>query len=113
MKWASWLNLIIGVWLVFAPWTLHFAVSTDAGNCVLFGLLAIIVSVWSLAASPQSHVAAWFNLIFGIWMFISAWALAMGAGSGAVWNAVITGVLLFAFALARMTGSRFPARPVA
>lgn len=109
MKWASWLNLIVGIWLLFAPSVLHFTGTVEAGNCILFGILAIVVSVWSLIVSPINRVPAWFNLVFGIWMFISAWFLT--AGTGAVWNGVITGVLLFLFGLARMTGSRLPARP--
>ena len=113
MKWASWLNLIIGIWLLFSPWALHFGGTAAANNAILFGILAIIIAIWSLVAAPLNRVPAWINLVFGIWMFISAWAVAYAAGMGAVWNSVITGVLLFVFAVARMSAPRLHVGPTA
>jgi hypothetical protein len=52
-------------------------------------------------------------MVFGISMFVSAWAVADAAGMGAIWNSVITGVLLFVFAVARMSAPRLHLGPTA
>jgi hypothetical protein len=109
MKWGSWLNFFVGIWLLFAPWALHLS-GVPLGNSIIFGILAIIVAAWSLATPVENHAPAWLNLIFGIWMFVSPWALGFTAGA-ALWNGVIVGVLMVLFAIARMMGTRITAGP--
>jgi len=112
MKWGSWLNLLVGIWLLIAPAALHLG-GIAMNNDIAFGILAIIVAIWSLIVMPQNHAPAWINVAFGIWLFISPWVLGFATGAGALWNSMICGVLLVVFAVARMSGARLPARPAA
>jgi hypothetical protein len=110
MKWGSWVNLIIGIWLLISPVVLHLA-GIAMNNNIAFGILAIIVAIWSMVVMPQNHAPAWINLAFGIWVFISPWVLGFAAGYPALWNSVICGVLLVIFAIVRMSSTRLPASP--
>jgi len=111
MKWGSGLNLVIGIWLLFAaPYALGFD-GAATSNSIVLGILTIIVSLWSLAAARENHAPAWVNIAFGIWLFISPWVLAYAGQPAALWNGIVAGILMIVFATARMAVPRFPARP--
>ncbi|MEA2782938.1 MAG: hypothetical protein QOK29_4482 [Rhodospirillaceae bacterium] len=48
-EWEEWLNLVVGVWIVIAPWALGF---TDIASAtvahVVLGLLIAIAAAWEL-----------------------------------------------------------------
>jgi len=49
---SQWVSLVLGVWLVIAPWVLGFAAVTAAAwTAWILGLLLVIASVWVLAQS--------------------------------------------------------------
>lgn len=113
MKGVSWVNLVLGVWLVFAPWVLQFG-GAAAANSVVFGFFVLIAAAASLAVRPGNHAWAWINLFLGIWVFISPWAVGFTFLANAFWNSFIVGAAIVVFALARMAAERHaPARPVA
>jgi hypothetical protein len=111
MKWGSGLNLVLGIWLLFvAPAALGLA-GPAIGNSVLFGILTILVALWSLVVAGPNHVPAWINTAFGVWLFISPWVLGYAAQEAALWNSIIVGILMVLFATARMAMPRYPTRP--
>jgi hypothetical protein len=109
MKWASWVNLAIGVCLLFAPSVAQFGPLATT-NHVWMGIVTMIVAVWSLVAAPTTVAPAWINLVVGIWVFASPWVLNY-AGSDAIWTDLMAGVLLVIFSLARMAPARTTRRP--
>lgn len=111
MKSASWVNLLVGIWLLISPAALTLARPLVSNN-VAFGILAIIVAVWSLVVVAENHAPAWINFAFGIWVIIAPWALGAREMAG-VWSNLISGALLIIFALVRVARHRLPARPVA
>jgi hypothetical protein len=113
MKGASWVNLVLGIWLVFAPWALQFA-GAAAANSVIFGFLVLIVAAASLSVQPSNHASAWMNLFLGIWVFISPWAIGFTFVPLAFWNSFLIGAAIVVFALLRMAaGRRVTTRPMA
>ena len=108
MKWGSWLNLLVGIWLLISPAAMHLG-GIAMNNNIAFGILAIIVAIWSMIVLPQNHAPAWVNFAFGIWLFISPWALGFAAGVDALWNSLICGVLLVVFSIVRMSSPRLVA----
>ena len=101
MKAASWLNLIVGIWLLISPTVLNVGAGPLRANAVIFGIAVIVISIWSLLISPANHVPAWLNALIGVWMFISGWVLGYNVPA-APWNGLITGVLLVIFSITRM-----------
>jgi len=66
---SQWVSLVLGVWLVIAPWVLGFAAVTAAAwTAWILGLLLVIASVWVLAQSryphPSNRVASRSDLLF-------------------------------------------------
>lgn len=52
--WISWVNCLIGVYVVFSPWIVSDAtIDAAAWNAVLTGMLIVILAAWSaLATNP-------------------------------------------------------------
>ena len=59
-EWEEWTNLIIGAWVIISPWVLRFADNSNAlWTHLIFGVLALLVSVWALWDYRQhGHVPA-------------------------------------------------------
>jgi hypothetical protein len=46
-EWQDWLNGILGVWLVIAPWVLGFSsLAAASWNHVIVGLLVVACAAW-------------------------------------------------------------------
>jgi uncharacterized membrane protein HdeD (DUF308 family) len=54
--WEEWLNLIVGLWLIIAPFALHFTVqSAPMWNQIIVGLLIGIDALWAGAQMWARH----------------------------------------------------------
>lgn len=48
-EWEEWLNLIVGIWVVVAPWVLAFSAITNAVWAhVVLGLLVAAAAAWEI-----------------------------------------------------------------
>ena len=48
MMWKNWVNAVIGLWFIIAPWALGFSDKTAAvWTSVIFGLVQLIASAWA------------------------------------------------------------------
>lgn len=48
--WEEWITLVLGVWLVIAPWVVGFsALKNPTQNSVIIGIVTVILSVWVMA----------------------------------------------------------------
>ena len=96
-RWQSWCNLVLGIILFIAPWyTATWNSGNSSWNSWIFGVLMVLVALWALAM-PGSIVPAVINLIIGIWVFISPWALGYAGVSSIAWSAWIIGALVIIF----------------
>ena len=51
----SWLNLLLGIWLIISPFVLGYATSpTATWNNVVLGAVVVILAIWSAAATPET-----------------------------------------------------------
>jgi hypothetical protein len=88
--WTSWLNLLLGLWVIIAPFVVAFSGSpTAVWNDVIVGALIAIAGL--VAAQSMSPAASWWNVAFGVWLFFSPWILQFGAIRDAVTNNLICG----------------------
>jgi hypothetical protein len=52
--WISWINLILGIWVLITPWVLRFSgFHTAATNNVIMGIIVIVLAGWSALASSS------------------------------------------------------------
>lgn len=54
-EWEEWVNMVLGIWLVLAPWLLDFATNANAmWTHVVVGLLVAAISAWALWDERQN-----------------------------------------------------------
>jgi hypothetical protein len=100
MKRVSWINLILGIWLIIAPFALgSMAMHVAVGNNVVLGILLIASSWWILAAATEAVGVSWFQMLCGIWLIISPFILHYGGLTHAMANDVVVGIIAFVVGL--------------
>jgi hypothetical protein len=101
MKNLTWINLILGIWLIIAPFAFGYStVSRIAtGDDIILGVLLICVSWWILAAAAAPVGAAWFQLACGIWILIAPFVLGYTFASRAMQNDVVCGIIAIVVSL--------------
>jgi hypothetical protein len=97
--WASWINMLLGIWLIVSPWVLNYSnTSTNATwNSVILGI-AVLVLAW-LGGTMSSAVPCWWNVVLGIWMVLSPYILRFDRMQTAAVNAYALGVVVAVLAL--------------
>ena len=104
---VSWLNIILGIWVLISPFVVQFAqLSAATWNNVIVGIVIAILAIIRTSV-PRQTGWSWVNVILGIWMIISPFAL--GAMTTAVlWNNIILGIVIALIATGSAS-SRAPA----
>lgn len=49
--WASWLNILAGIWLIISPFVLGFVMSSERINDVIIGIIVAAFAIWSTGAT--------------------------------------------------------------
>jgi len=100
MRRVSWINLLVGIWLLIAPFALNgFAHATVAGNDVVLGFLLIATSWWMLAVTAPSPSAAWFQALCGLWLIAAPYALHYTDLRASTGNDLLMGLMTIVVAL--------------
>jgi hypothetical protein len=96
-QWEDWTNWILGIWLCISPWALLFSNDpTATRNAVLVGVLLILAEVVTLSIFQVWE--EWINVVLGLWLAVSPWALGLAEGSART-NFLIVGLIVLALAL--------------
>ena len=85
-------NLILGVFLILSPWLLHFAPGVQSWNAWAGGGIIAVLSIAALFAFAEWE--EWLNLIVGLWILVSPWALKFSSSTDAMRTAVIVGLIV-------------------
>jgi hypothetical protein len=57
--WEEWINAVLGLWLVLAPWVLGFTGHEAAKlTHVLIGVATLVLAVWALRDHETGHLSA-------------------------------------------------------
>ena len=113
--WQDWIILAFGVWLLCSPWWLQYFTGrpyTDqtaaSWNSILFGLTVVFFAIWALTL-PQKW-EEWINLVLGLWLIASPWALGFDTYTIAMVNMVVVGGIIVLSAAVGLGRLYFPAR---
>ncbi len=93
-NWQDWGNLVLGLWIFASPWIFQLA---TAGNAVTWNLYVVGIAVTILALMAIFAFQAWeewTNLVLGLWLLVSPWALGFSSSTLLMLNAVIAGALV-------------------
>jgi hypothetical protein len=98
-KVPSGLNFLAGIWVLISPWILAFSgVYSADWNNVIIGTAVLLLAASRLWWS-QGTWASWVNLILGIWLIISPYALGFAGYSTPTTNNIIFGIVVGILAL--------------
>ena len=107
MKGASWVYLLLGIWLLASPMVLHVDTVLARSN-VAAAILAILAAVWGVASREERHASGWIGLLIGLWVFMSPYTLAVVEVAVPLANNGIVGGLLMIFAVVRTLNEATP-----
>lgn len=90
---VSWINIVLGIWVIISPFIVQFTRFPAAmWNNVIVGIVIAVLAIIRTSV-PRQTGWSWVNVILGIWMIISPFAL--GAMTTAVlWNNIILGIVI-------------------
>lgn len=94
------LDILVGIWLVISPFLLGYSANSSAlWNDIIAGVAVIIFAATQTARST-SRISwpSWVNLLIGIWLVLSPFALNNSASATIMWNEIITGIIIIALA---------------
>jgi hypothetical protein len=103
MTWASWIDFILGIWLIIAPFALGFRMMSGraATEDVIFGILIAALSLWT--ALKLTRVAGTLLGLFGLWVLIAPFVLRTHEVARVTPNDVIVGLAVLILAILRTT----------
>src|ERR1051326_5016395 len=89
----SWVNVLLGIWVIISPFVVQFArLPAAMWNNVIVGIVIAILALIH-SSIPRQAGWSWANVILGIWLIISPFAL--GAMTTAIlWNNIILGIVI-------------------
>ncbi len=92
MKGITWINLLLGVWLIVAA-IARGATGAAMANDVILGILLIAFSWWMLGAIAAPIGTAWFEMLCGIWLIVAPFVLGYGQVKAAMATDVVIGIV--------------------
>ncbi len=97
---ANGLDVLAGIWLIFAPFILGYsAVTAAVWNDIIVG---IVVAVLAISRTTREGIKvawpSWVNVVIGIWLIFAPFILGYSFVSAALWNDIILGIIVAALA---------------
>jgi hypothetical protein len=106
VKTSSGTNLVLGLWLIIAPFLLGYgAIPGPMWNDVLIGIIIAALAALRLSSPGHSGWASWTNLVAGLWLIIAPFVIA-GYTAAATWNDIIVGIIAASLAAASGAAAR-------
>jgi hypothetical protein len=88
---AALTNVVLGVWLVVAPFVLVYGEAAPVWNDVIVGVLVAALA-YARYRSPGRAAISWTNAALGLWLVIAPWALDYTDLTRAMWNDIVVGI---------------------
>lgn len=98
LHWPHWVHLVIGLWLIAAPFALGFGNYLVAGaTFVCFGLIIALLAASALLSPGQWEEGV--NLIVGLCLAVSPWLFGFTGERVLMAHALIAGIAVMAIAV--------------
>lgn len=95
---TSSLNVILGAWLIIAPFVFNSSTPAFWNDIVVGALVLILAAVRISKPQPSTRAASWTNAGLGVWLVIAPFVLNYSVPA-AGWNDIVVGILIAGFAL--------------
>jgi hypothetical protein len=97
IKGASSVNLILGLWLIVAPFILAFTGSAFLNDMLCGIAIAALAGMRVHSPTLATKPASWVNLAIGAWLIVAPFVLDYRSGPAA-WNDIVVGIFVLMFA---------------
>ncbi len=90
----SWVNVVLGVWLVIAGLILPHASGVAVTEDIMAGSIVALASVWAARAfrPTVSLIASWTVALTGVWVFCAPFVLEYERARPSVINQILVGL---------------------
>lgn len=99
---ASSLNMLLGLWLILAPWALDYSSQTNAvWNQVVVGIAVATLAMIRVLAADRAAGLSWTNFVLGGWLVVAPFLLTYNDSTSTAaiyWNDIIVGLLVLSLA---------------
>ena len=97
---ASWINVIVGIWLIITPYIYGYAGTTVGTSSILIGIVVGVLSlVRAFSSLRGTFWLSWVNVIAGAWLIISPFVLGVTDSNAVFANEIIFGIVVGIVAL--------------
>jgi len=93
--WARLLNIVLGIWLVFAPLVLGYDAPAARSNDIIVVLFLSMFALTAIGASRTRYL----NAVLGLWLIVAPFFLGYGSEVAPVLNNILVGVATFCLSL--------------
>src|SRR5262249_19115749 len=102
-KTASGINIVLGIWLIVAPFLFGYAgIPTALWNDIFVGLIVLAAACIRITDVETMFDLGWVNFIAGIWLLVAPWAFSYAIYLSPLWNDLILGILVLVVAASGM-----------
>jgi BON domain/SPW repeat len=94
-------SLLVGLWLVIAPWALGETPASQPGvfSVVLSGVVIALLAAGNIRGATRSRVLSWLLAVLGAWVFVTPFLFGYAPDAAWTWNAVISGLTVCALGI--------------
>jgi hypothetical protein len=111
MKAFSWVNFILGLWLIAAAFLLSHAAQPAMAEEIVLGIVIAVLSYIS-AVHPLSAIS-WLVALAGLWTLIAPKVIGYGSLAASRSNDVVVGIIVLVLGVANALHHETPVRTAA
>jgi len=93
VKGLSWINFILGLWLIVAGFTLSAGVGAIMAEEIVLGIIIAVLSFGSIMGRPGT-LLSWCVAIAGLWTLIAPFVIEYGTMSASRTNDIVVGIIV-------------------
>ena len=108
MKALSWINFILGLWLIVAGFALSMAWRPVMAEEIVLGI--IIACLAAMAANRPSPVISWLVAIAGLWTLIAPAVINYAGARVSRGNDIVVGIVVLVLGIANAVYRESPVR---
>jgi hypothetical protein len=103
MKWASWINFLLGLWLIVSAFSVSHAQNPAMSQEIVLGILIAGLAVAAaLASTPTTGIISWAVALCGLWTLIAPFVIGNAAQMPtSMKNDVAVGIIVCLLGLAK------------
>jgi hypothetical protein len=108
MKALSWINFILGLWLIVAGFALSRAARPVMAEEIVLGI--VIACLAAISATRPSSMVSWLIALAGLWTLIAPAAISYAGMTTSRGNDVLVGIVVLVLGLANALYRYLPVR---